>query len=143
MNSAAYQLSRTFSYNLEWSLKTNVFQQITKLTFVQILNGQILNVKHFLHLVRYPSFDENFSGQSVRVTDRTCVDDSKLVPTPSSTAHRQTNFTTAERQSLVPASQSNPPSHEGSSSSGRVEVMWKSLGNRGFSDETAHLITSS
>ena len=61
----------------------------------------------------------------------------------SSAARRQTDFTTAERQSLVPASQSNPPSHEGSSSSGRVEVIWESLGNRGFSDEAARLITSS
>ena len=34
MNSAADQLSRTFSYNLEWSLNTNVFQQITQLTLV-------------------------------------------------------------------------------------------------------------
>ena len=61
----------------------------------------------------------------------------------SSAARRQTDFTTAERQSLVPASQSNPPSHEGSSSSGRVEVIWQSLGDRGFSDEAARLITSS
>ena len=29
MTSAADQLSRTFSYNLEWSLNTNVFQQNT------------------------------------------------------------------------------------------------------------------
>ena len=34
MNSAADQLSRTFSYNLEWSLNTNVFQQITQLTLI-------------------------------------------------------------------------------------------------------------
>ena len=71
------------------------------------------------------------------------MDDSKLVPTPSSAARRQIDFTTAKRQSLVPASQSNPPTHEGSSSSGRVEVIWQSLGDRGFSDEAARLITSS
>ena len=71
------------------------------------------------------------------------MDDSKLVPTPSSAARGQTDFTTAERHSLVPASQSNPPSHERSSSSGRVEVISKSLGDRGFSDEAARLITSS
>ena len=34
INSAADQLSRTFSYNLEWSSNTNVFQQITQLTLV-------------------------------------------------------------------------------------------------------------
>ena len=88
-------------------------------------------------------FEENFSGQSVRVTDRAGVDDSKLVPTPYSAARSQTDFTAAEGQSLVPAPQSNPPSHEGSSSSGRVEVIWKSLGDTGFSDEEARLITSS
>ena len=98
---------------------------------------------YFLHLVCYPGFEANFSGQSVGVTDRAGVDDSKLVPTSSSAARRQTDFTTAKRQSLVPVSQSNPPTHEGSSSSGRVEVIWQSLGDRGFSDEAARLITSS
>ena len=34
MNLAADKLSRTFSYNLEWSLNTNVFKQITQLTLV-------------------------------------------------------------------------------------------------------------
>ena len=98
---------------------------------------------YFLHLVCYPGFEANFSGQSVGVTDRAGVDDSKLVPTSSSAARRQTDFTTAKKQSLVPASQSNPPTHEGSSSSGRVEVIWQSLGDRGFSDEASRLITSS
>ena len=71
------------------------------------------------------------------------MDDSKLVSTPSSAARGQTDFITAERHSLVPASQFNPPSHERSCSSGRVEVIWKSLGDRGYSDEAARLITSS
>ena len=34
MNSAADQLSRTFSYKLEWSFNTNLFQQIMQLTLV-------------------------------------------------------------------------------------------------------------
>ena len=47
MNLAADQLSRTFSYNLEWSLNTNVFQQITQLTLVQDIDlfASSLNAK--------------------------------------------------------------------------------------------------
>ena len=43
-----------------------------------------------------PSFEGTFSRQSVGVTHRAGVDDSKLVPTPSA-ARRQTDFTNAER----------------------------------------------
>ena len=70
MNSAADQLSRTFSYNLEWSLNTNVFQQITQLALVPDIDlfASSLNAK----LSRFVSWHPKPGAEAVNAFSINC-----------------------------------------------------------------------